>query len=124
MSPDPLRSVRALLPTQPVLIFLAGPNGAGKTTFFDEYLAGIALPYINADRIARILHEAAPRAAPDVIDRRAFREAERLRAAFVDAGLSFCAETVFSDPAGAKLRFLEKARDRGFAVFLDRKSVV
>lgn len=118
MTADPLTSVRAALPTQPVLVFLAGPNGAGKTTFFDEYLADLGLPYVNADRIARMLHEADPTAAADVTDRRAFREAERLRAAFVEARLSFCTETVFSDPARAKLRFLAKARDRGFAVFL------
>ena len=36
----------------------------------------------------------------------------------MEAGLSFCTETVFSDPIGAKLRFLEDARSRGFAVFM------
>lgn len=36
----------------------------------------------------------------------------------MEAGLSFCTETVFSDPVGAKLRLLEEARTRGFAVFL------
>lgn len=36
----------------------------------------------------------------------------------MEAGLSFCTETVFSDPVGAKLGLLEEARTRGFAVFL------
>ncbi|HEU5320253.1 MAG TPA: hypothetical protein VFX28_05595, partial [Methylomirabilota bacterium] len=54
----------------------------------------------------------------DEVDRLAFREAERLRAAFVEARLPFCTETVFSDPAGAKLSLLRQARARGFAVFL------
>ena len=118
MSIDPPASIRAALPAQPVLILLAGPNGAGKTTFFDEYLHGFGLPYVNADRIGRDLRRADPNASSDAIDRRAFTEAERLRAALVEARLSFCTETVFSDPARAKVRFLEKASGRGFALFL------
>lgn len=118
MNGDPLASIREVLPTQPVLIFLAGPNGAGKTTFFTAYLEQFGMPNVNADRIARVLREADPHAASDVIDRRAFREAERLRSALLEARLSFCTETVFSDPAGARLRFLEKARSHGLAVFL------
>lgn len=118
MSVRPLRSVRAALDSQPVLLVVAGPNGAGKSTFFDEYLDGLGLPYVNADRIARILREATPAASTDEIDSRAFREAEKLRKALVEAGLSFCTETVFSDPVGAKVGLLESARRRGFAVFL------
>ena len=118
MSIGPLPSLRTALPHQPVLLFLAGPNGAGKTTFFETYLEPLGLPYVNADRIARILQTAEPAASKDAIDRRAFTEAERLRAAFVEARLSFCTETVFSDPARAKLGFLDDARRRGFTVFL------
>lgn len=101
-----------------VLIFLAGPNGSGKTTFFEEYLAGLELPYVSADRIAGLLRAADAKASSEAIDRRAFTEAEKLRIALVEAGLSFCTETVFSDPVGAKLGLLEAARRRGFAVFL------
>ncbi len=115
---DPLASVRAALAVQPVMIFLAGPNGSGKTTFFEEYLQGLGLPYVNADRIARVLRAANPTASSDETDRRAYSEAESLRAAFVEAGLSFCTETVFSDPVGGTLRFLERARTRGFAAFM------
>jgi predicted ABC-type ATPase len=118
VSVDPLASIRAALPAQPVLLFLAGPNGAGKTTFFEEYLDDLGLPYVNADRIARVLRNADPTASSDDIDRRAFIEAERLRRAFVEARLSFCTETVFSDPADAKLKFLKNARARGFTIFL------
>ncbi|OLC17514.1 MAG: hypothetical protein AUH29_01720 [Candidatus Rokubacteria bacterium 13_1_40CM_69_27] len=102
------------MPAQPVLLFLAGPNGAGKTTFFEEYLDDLGLPYVNADRIARVLRNADPTASSDDVDRRAFIEAERLRRAFLEARLSFCTESVFSDP----LKFLKEARVRGFAVFL------
>ena len=118
MSIGPLPSLRTALQHQPVLIFLAGPNGAGKTTFFETYLEPLGLPYVNADRIARILRTAEPDAPADAVDRRAFTEAERLRAALVEARLSFCTETVFSDPAKAKLGFLEDARRRGFTTFL------
>ena len=116
--PDPLAAVRAALSAQPVLIFIAGPNGAGKTTFFEEYLEPLGLPYVNADRVARALHETEPTAPSEEIDRRAFTRAEKMRVAFVEARLSFCTETVFSDPANAKLRLLEQAKARGFAVFL------
>lgn len=64
------------------------------------------------------MRAANPKASAEAIDRRAFREAERLRNALVEARLSFCTETVFSDPVRAKLRFLERARARGFAVSL------
>ena len=116
--PDPLASIRASLMAKPVLIFLAGPNGSGKSTFYDEYLQRLDLPYVNADRIAAILRATDPTASLDEINQRAFKEAETLRMALAEAGLSFCTETVFSDPVGAKLRFLEKARARGFTVFL------
>ena len=118
MSTGPLLALRTALEHQPSLIFLAGPNGAGKTTFFEAYLEPFGLPYVNADRIARILRTAEPAASSDAVDRRAFIEAERLRAALVEARLSFCTETVFSDPARAKLGFLEDARRRGFTVIL------
>lgn len=103
---------------EPLLVFLAGPNGAGKSTFFAEYLQRLGLPYVNADDIARRLRAADPAASRDAIDRRAFREAERLRTALLEAGIGFCTETVFSDPHGAKLKFLESARRRGFATVL------
>lgn len=114
----PPASIAAALERQPVLIVLAGPNGSGKTTFFDEYLERLGLPFVNADRVARTLREARPEAPTDEIDRLAFTQAEALRRAFVDAGLSFCTETVFSDPVGAKLGLIEAARSRGFVVFL------
>lgn len=118
MSVDPLGSLRGAQQSQPVLIFLAGPNGAGKTTFFEEYLAGLGLPYVNADRIAVAMRAADPTAQQDEIDRRAFTHAEALRSVFVEALLSFCTETVFSDAVGAKVDYLRDARAKGFAVLL------
>jgi predicted ABC-type ATPase len=99
-------------------VFLAGPNGAGKSTFFTEYLAPLGLPFVNADRVAAALRAADATASPDEIDRRAFSAAEAFRGAFVESRLSFCTESVFSDPVGAKLKFLQRARERGYGVLL------
>lgn len=118
MTDDPLAQLGTRLPDGPVLVFLAGPNGAGKSTFFAEYLQRLGLPYVNADDLARRMRAADPDASRDAIDRRAFREAEQLRRALLEAGVGFCTETVFSDPQGAKVKFLETARKRGFATFL------
>ena len=104
--------------TPPLLVFLAGPNGAGKSTFFAEYLAPLALPFVNADRVAAALRAADPAASPDEVDRRAFVAAEAFRGALVESRLSFCTESVFSDPVGAKITFLKRARDSGYHVVL------
>lgn len=118
MTENPLAGLAAHTGDGPSLLFVAGPNGAGKSTFFAEYLQPLGLPYVNADEIARRLRTTDPDASPDEIDRRAFREAERLRGALLEAGVSFGTETVFSDPAGAKLRFLQSARRRRVTTFL------
>jgi predicted ABC-type ATPase len=108
----------ALARTAPVLVFLAGPNGAGKSTFFKAYLQALALPFINADEIAKRLREAEPPNPAEGLDRLAFQAAEDLRNSFLEGRLSFCTETVFSDPGGAKLDFLRRAHDFGYYSFL------
>ena len=119
MSVPPSASLRAAAADErPVLIVLAGPNGAGKSTFFAEYLHSLGLLFVNADHIGRMIRHAEPRLAPAQLDRRAFEEAERLRADLIDLRFGFCTETVFSDPAGAKLDFIERARAGGFVVLL------
>jgi len=102
----------------PGLVVVAGPNGAGKSTFIRRYLQDLGLPYVNADHIAQILRTAAPNLPQRDLDQRAFDEAERLRDDLLDLRLGFCMETVFSDPVGAKLDFLERARTGGFFVVL------
>lgn len=108
----------ALSQAEPVLVLLAGPNGAGKSTFFRDYLQGLSLPFVNADEIARRLREAALPPETEELDRLAFEIAERLRSSLLTEGLSFCTETVFSDPQGSKLDFLKQARLSGYSVFL------
>ncbi len=93
----------------PVIVAVAGPNGAGKTTFYHAHLAAAGLRFINADIIARELDLEAYAAAnaAEVIRRQLFAQRE-----------SFIFETVFSDPAGAKLDFLRDAAGAGYNVVL------
>jgi predicted ABC-type ATPase len=119
MSVPPFASLRAAVADErPVLVVLAGPNGAGKSTFFAEHLHGLGLLFVNADHIARLLRDAEPRLSTPQLERRAFEEAERLRADLIDLRFAFCTETVFSDPVGAKLDFMHRARAAGFVVVL------
>ena len=97
----------------PFVIVLAGPNGAGKSTFYELFLDGIPVPFVNADRIAKtLLHD------PDSPDYEAAKIAEAERQRLVAERQSFVMETVFSDPAGDKVRFLQQARDAGYFVVL------
>lgn len=102
----------------PGLVVVAGPNGAGKSTFIELYLDDLNLPYVNADHIARVMRSVPPQRPPRDLDRRAFEEAERLRDDLLRLRIGFCTETVFSDPVGSKLDFLERARAAGFFVVL------
>jgi len=94
---------------RPRLLFLAGPNGAGKSTFYEAFLKDSGLPFVNADRIA---------AALGVSDSEAAAAADAARKQLLAEGVSFITETVFSDPAGAKLQFLRDAIAAGYRVTL------
>jgi predicted ABC-type ATPase len=94
---------------QPQLVVLAGPNGAGKSTFYDAFLAGSPLPFLNADTFAK-------QTGLDSFE--AARVLDATRARRIADGQGFITETVFSDPFGAKLDMLKQAVDAGFAVTL------
>ena len=94
---------------RPVLVALAGSNGAGKTTFFRAHLQPSGLRLVNADILAQELDVSAYAAAT---------MAGALRQRLVDQGESFVFETVFSDPVGDKLEFLQSAMRRGYHVML------
>lgn len=91
------------------MVAVAGPNGAGKSTFCAAHLGGLGLPIINADLLARNLDLDAYEAA-DIAD--------SIRRAWAARGESFVFETVFSDPVGAKLEFLEQMSAAGYTVVL------
>jgi predicted ABC-type ATPase len=94
---------------RPIVIALAGPNGAGKSTFYHAHLAAAGLRFINADVISHELALAPYEAA---------RMADALRRELLSQGESFVFETVFSDPVGDKVAFLEEAARRGHIVVL------
>lgn len=94
---------------RPIVVAIAGPNGAGKTTFFYSHLASAGLRFINADVLAAELA-----VEPD----EAARLANALRRELLSRGESFVFETVFSDPVGDKVAFLEEAALSGHLVVL------
>jgi predicted ABC-type ATPase len=94
---------------RPLLVAIAGPNGAGKSTFFEARLSETNLVFVNADQIAR---------EEGLDDLAAAVAAERIRRALVEMKESFAFETVLSDPAGEKVRFLREAIDVGYHVVL------
>lgn len=96
-------------PDGPALVMLAGPSGAGKSTFYRAFLERHQLPFVNADQFAGDLGLDAYEAAAI---------ADAVRARMVEERISFISETVFSDPAGAKLDFLLSAVEAGFEVTL------
>ena len=91
------------------MVAIAGPNGAGKTTFFRSHLASAGLRFVNADVLAAELATEPYEAA---------RLADALRRTMLDQGESFIFETVFSDPVGEKIGFLEEAARRNYTVVL------
>ena len=97
------------LDRRPLIVAIAGPNGAGKSTFYNTYIRRTQLPFVNADVLAASLEVDAYRAAGI---------AEEIRQTMYRARESFVMETVFSDPGGDKLRFLQEATASGYHVVL------
>jgi len=97
---------------RPILIVLAGSNGAGKSTYYRAALSETGLPFINADELAAAMRPDDPGA----VAYEAMRVADARRAEALLDRHSFIMETVFSDPHGAKLAFLRRARAAGYCV--------
>jgi predicted ABC-type ATPase len=97
------------LDQRPVVVALAGPNGAGKSTFYESHLKATGLRFVNADVLASELEVDAYRAA---------ELAGALREKLLEQSESFIFETVFSDPAGEKVGFLQRAAGAGYNVIL------
>jgi predicted ABC-type ATPase len=97
------------------LDLVVGPNGAGKSTFVAKTLARAlppGVPFVNADVIA---HQRWPGAEQEhAYDAAAV--AAQTRAAMIEGGHTFIAETVFSHPG--KLALIDDAHARGFTVAL------
>lgn len=99
----------AWLDQRPIIIAIAGPNGAGKTTFYHAHLEPAGLRFVNADVVSQGL---------TIEPYEAARLAAEVREALVASRESFVFETVFSDPVGDKLAFLERAAAAGYTVVL------
>jgi len=98
-----------LLNRRPIVAAVAGPNGAGKSTFYRAFLADSGLRFVNADQLALQLN---------VDPYRAAKLADAVRRELIARKESFIFETVFSDPVGDKLAFLEEAAAGGYTVVL------
>ena len=93
---------------------VAGPNGAGKSTFVETFLKPAGILVVNPDELAKGLFPD----APETVAYEAARLADALRRDLAARGMSFCMETVFSDPQGAKLDFLKECQANGYFVLL------
>lgn len=100
----------------PILLVIAGPNGAGKTTFHDHFISPLGMPFVNADRIAQ--SQSPTEISSGKFSYEAAKIADAARRLLLADGKSFCMETVFSDSAGDKLKFLRTARKAGYSVIL------
>lgn len=97
---------------QPQLWVLTGGNGSGKSTFYAQFLKSEALPFVNADQIARQF-DAENSVA---ISYEAARVAGRIRDALLRDRQSFCFETVFSHTS--KVDFIGQAKSLDYEIIL------
>lgn len=94
------------------LWLLVGGNGAGKSSFYRLVLEPLGLPFVNADRLARIVYPEAPEAR----SYEAALLAEQQRNTLLLSGASFCFETVYSHPS--KIDFTARAKAIGYTVIM------
>jgi predicted ABC-type ATPase len=99
---------------QPLLIVFCGPNGAGKSTLRQKVLGQIAIPFVNADEIAKVRF--GEKAAEKAYEAAALAAEERKR--YFEARRDFSFETVLSDPHGEKVAFLLQACEVGYQVIV------
>jgi len=94
------------------LWMLVGGNGAGKSTFYELALKPLGMPFINADLIAKEIYPN----DPEGNSYNAAKLAESMRYEQLQAGNSFCFETVFSHPS--KIDFIAQAKALGYQIIL------
>ena len=94
------------------LWLLVGGNGAGKSTFYRLVLEPLSLPFVNADRLARLVYPEAPEAR----GYEAALLAEQQRNTLLLSGASFCFETMYSHPS--KINFVARVKALGYAVIM------
>lgn len=97
---------------KPLLVIIAGPNGAGKSTLYAANPEYSALPFVNADLIARARFEEVGEAESLA----AQKEAQAQISLYLQDQESFCFETVFSHES--KIQLIRKAQLFGYEVEL------
>ena len=97
-----------------LIVIVAGPNGAGKSTFVETFLKPTGILVVNPDEVAKALSPD----SPEALAYEAARVADAWRRDLAARGVSFCMETVFSDPQGAKVDFLKECRSNGYRVVM------
>ena len=94
------------------LWLLVGGNGAGKSTFYRLISEPLGLPFVNADRLAKLVYPA----AAEEHSYEAALLAEQQRNTLLASGASFCFETVFSHPS--KIDFTARAKALDYTVIM------
>jgi predicted ABC-type ATPase len=94
------------------LWLLVGGNGDGKSTFYLLVLEPQGLPFVNADRLARLVYPE----ASEVHSYEAAQLAEQQRNNLLLRGTSFCFEAVYSHPS--KIDFAARAKSLSYAVIM------
>ena len=97
-----------------LIVIVAGPNGAGKSTFVETFLKPTGILVVNPDEVAKGLSPD----SPEALAYEAARVADAWRRDLAARGVSFCMETVFSDPQGTKVDFLKACRSNGYTVVM------
>jgi predicted ABC-type ATPase len=108
------RQRRRIRAEERLLVVVAGPNGAGKSTFVETFLKPTGILIVNPDEVAKGLSPD----SPEVVAYEAASVADAWRRDLAARGASFCMETVFSDPQGAKLEFLKECQSHAYTVVL------
>jgi predicted ABC-type ATPase len=110
----------------PLLVMVGGHNGAGKSTFYRLHLRdmlGSQMPHLDPDAFEREIAESRGQLERfNVPDEDRSKVAQRLcahtRVNHFAHRRSFSFETVFSDEAGDKIKFLRDAQTCGYTTLL------
>ncbi len=94
------------------LWILSGGNGAGKSTYYEQVLAPLGTLLVNADVIAKSMSPE----SPENESYAAAQTAMMLLQRYIDEGMSFVYETVFSHPS--KIGLVEHAKQQGYEINL------
>ncbi|PYR24949.1 MAG: hypothetical protein DMF98_13780 [Acidobacteria bacterium] len=84
------------------------------STFVETFLKPTGILIVNPDEVAKGLSPD----SPEALAYEAARVVDAWRRDLAARGVSFCMETVFSDPQGAKLEFLKECQSNGYTVVL------